>query len=50
MAQHCHDMQYHDLRIEMARQCRSLMNHTSEATVKSTGKGIFFSGWQIQGD
>ena len=28
MAQRCHDVQYHDLRMEMARQGRSLMNHT----------------------
>ncbi len=28
MAARRHVVQYHDLRIEMARQCRSLVNHT----------------------
>ena len=28
MASRCHDVQHHDLRMEMAGQCRCLMNHT----------------------
>jgi len=28
MALRCQDVRRHDLRMEMARQCRSLMNHT----------------------
>jgi hypothetical protein len=45
MAQHCHDMQYHDLRIEMARQCRSLMNRTQSSNREINRQKIFFSGW-----